>query len=117
MASQAGEKEVTVILEEDPDDWPDVGPQNPEEAESYIEKINNIFEMMAENVSHDKKDTLPSAVRSLKKLMSQHWPSVGDANPDVIIQAVGDPACIYLRQHLSLEGLQMLDPMEEVPKG
>ena len=62
-------------------------------------------------------DALPSAVRSLKKLMSQHWPSVGDADPDVVIRAVGDPMCIYLRQHLSLEGLQMLDPMEEVPEG
>ena len=117
MASQAGEKEVIVIPEEDPDDWPDVGPQNPEEADSYVEKINNIFETMVENVSHDKKDTLPSAMRSLKKLMSRHWPSVGDTNPDVVIQAVGDPVCIYLRQHLSLECLQMLDPMEEVPEG
>ena len=85
MASQAGEKEVIVIPEEDPDDWPDVGPQNPEEADSYIEKINNIFKTMAENVSHDKKDALLSAVRSLKELMSQHWPSVGDADPDIII--------------------------------
>ena len=85
MASQAGEKEVTVIPEEDPDDWPYVGPQNPEEADSYVKKINNIFKMMVENVLHDKKDTLPSAMRSLKKLMSQHWPSVGDANPDIVI--------------------------------
>ena len=77
MASQAGEKEVIVVPEEDRDDWPDVGPQNLEEADSYIEKINNILETMVENVSHDKKDALPSAVRSLKKLMSQHWPSVG----------------------------------------
>ena len=84
MAARAGEKEVIVILEEDPEDWPDVGPQNHEEADSYIEKIN-IFEMMAENVSHDKKDALPSAVRSLKRLMSRHWPSVGDADPDIII--------------------------------
>ena len=49
------------------------------------------------------------------------WVSIGhragDANPDVIIWAVGDPACVYLRQHLSPEGLQMLDPMEEVPEG
>ena len=55
--------------------------------------------------------------RSLKKLMSRHWPSVGDADPDVIIRAVADPACVYLRQHLSPESLQMLDPMEEVPEG
>ena len=54
MASQAGEKEVIVIPEEDPDDWPDVEPQNPEEADSYVEKINNIFEMIAENVLHEK---------------------------------------------------------------
>ena len=85
MASQAGEKEVIVVPEEDPDDWPDVGPQNPEEADSYIEKINNIFETMVENVSHNKKDTLPSAMRNLKKLMSRHWPSVGYADPDIII--------------------------------
>ena len=85
MASQAGEKEVIVVPEEDPDDWPDVGPQNNEEADSYIEKINNIFETMAEKVSHDKKDALPSAMRSLKKLMSRHWASVSNTDPDVII--------------------------------
>ena len=58
MASQAGEKEVIVIPGEDPDDWPDVGPQNPEEADSYIEKINNIFEMMVENMLHMTKRML-----------------------------------------------------------
>ena len=36
--------------------------------------------------------------------MSWHWPSVGDADPDIVIRAIGDPACIYLRQHLSPEG-------------
>ena len=50
MAPQAVEKVVIVIPEEDPDDWPDVGPLNPEEADSYIENINNIFKMMVENM-------------------------------------------------------------------
>ena len=26
--------------------------------------------------------------------MSWHWPSVGDANPDIIIRAVVDPVCL-----------------------
>ena len=51
MASQAGKKEVIVIPEEDPDDWPDVGPQNPEEADSYIEKINNMIGTVYPNSS------------------------------------------------------------------
>ena len=115
--AQSVEEEVVLVADEDPEDWPEAGPQNIKEAENYVEKLNNIWEAMAENVSSEKKDALPSAIRSFKKLVSRHWPSMGDADPDVVIRSIHDPACVYLRQHLSPEGLQMIDPVEEVPVG
>ena len=53
-------------------------------------------ETMVENVLHDKKDALPSAVRSLKKLMIALAISGGDADPDVVLCTIRDPTAVYL---------------------
>ena len=31
------------LLDEEEEEWPDAGAQNPEEAQQYVDKINNIF--------------------------------------------------------------------------
>ena len=31
------------LLDEEEEEWPEAGAQNPEEAEQYVNKINNIF--------------------------------------------------------------------------
>ena len=37
-------KEEPVVINNDDDDWPDVGPQNHEEARAYQDRINEIFD-------------------------------------------------------------------------
>ena len=32
------------LLDEEEEEWPDAGAQNPEEAQQYVDKINNIFQ-------------------------------------------------------------------------
>ena len=90
MASQ----EDPVVI--DDDDWPDTGPQNPEEARVYQDRINKIFDDFALLLKEDQKDTLPITIRILKQVISRHWPSMANADPDLVIRAIKDPACLHL---------------------
>ena len=46
------------LLDEEEEEWPDTGAQNPEEAQQYIDKINNIFDHLSKLIHEDKKDAL-----------------------------------------------------------
>ena len=100
--------------EEKEEDWPELGPQNPEEAQKYVDQVNEIFNGLTEMLHDDRKDAVTKMVRNFRKLMGKYWMSVADADPDVIIRAMGDPAGVYLRQHLTPEGLQMMEPEAEM---
>ena len=43
--------------------------------------------------------------------------SISDADPKVMIRAMGNPAGVYLRQHLTLKGLQVMEPEVEMEEG
>ena len=81
MAPSSGEfqnsvmalKQTEIIEVPDHDDFPDSGPQNPVEAQSYRDKLNAIMNTFSNLLSDDHKDTLRSTVTSLKKLMVKHW--------------------------------------------
>ena len=49
---------VIDLLEEEEEEWPDAGAQNPEEAQKYVDRINSIFDHLSELIHEDKKDTL-----------------------------------------------------------
>ena len=49
---------VIDLLEEEEEEWPDAGAQNPEEAQQYVDRINNIFDHLSELIHEDKKDAL-----------------------------------------------------------
>ena len=46
---------VIELLEEEEEEWPDAGAQNPEEAQQYVDRINNIFDHLSELIHEDKK--------------------------------------------------------------
>ena len=77
----------------------------------------NIFDMMSNMLEKDKKDALPTTIRNLCKLMGHHWPMMADADPEIVIKAISDLVGIYLWQHLTPEGLQAIEPLEDVPEG
>ena len=117
MAAKEKDPEVIDVPEEDPEDWPDTGPLNTEEADQYVDKMTNIFDMMSDLLEKDSKDALPMTIRNLRKLMGCHWLTMADADPEIVIKAISDPVCIHLWQHLTPEGLQAIEPLEDVPKG
>ena len=92
---------VIDLLDEEEEEWPDAGAQNPEEAQQYIDKINNIFDHLLELIYEDKKDALGTMIRNFKKLVVKQWEMMGDADVDVVLRTIKDPATVYLRQHLT----------------
>ena len=53
---------VIDLLEEEEEEWPDAGAQNPEEAQKYIDRINSIFNHLSELIHEDKKDALETTI-------------------------------------------------------
>ena len=53
---------VIDLLEEEEEEWPDAGAQNPEEAKKYVDRINGIFDHLSELIHEDKKDALEMTI-------------------------------------------------------
>ena len=92
MASQ----EDLVVINDD-DDWPDVGPQNPEEVRMYQDHINKIFNTFTSLLKEDRKDALPITIRTLKQVISRYWPSMANTDVDIILHSIKDLACLHLQ--------------------
>ena len=110
-------KQPEIIEVPDDDDFPDSGPQNPVEAQSYRDKLNAIMDTFSDLLADYHKDALRSTVTSLKKLMVKHWQQMAEADVDVVLKSIHNPSCIYLHQHLTTEGVNMTEPVTEVPEG
>ena len=61
------------VIEVPDDDFPNSGPQNPVEAQSYRDQLDAIMSTFSDLLVDDWKDALRSIVTSLKKLMVRHW--------------------------------------------
>ena len=120
MASQEHSEVITIlddIEEEEEDDWPELGPVNLQEAKKYTDHINDVFDTMAEMLHSDNKDALPKCIRNFKKLIVKDWHSMTNADPEVVIRLIHNLACIYLHQHITKGGIDIVVPEEELPSG
>ena len=66
MTSKSTPIEVIEVPDEDPDDFPDSGPQNPVDGQTYRDKIDEIMETFSNLLADDCKDALRSTIMSLK---------------------------------------------------
>ena len=115
MASK--QPEVIEVPDDDPDDFPNSGPQNLVEAQSYRDKLNAIMNTFSDFLADDHKDALRLTITSLKKLMVKHWWQMAEANVEVVLKSIHDPSCVYLHQHLTTKGVNVMEPVTEVPEG
>ena len=106
-----------MVPNNDPDDFPNSGPQNPVAAQSYRDKIDDIMEMFSDLLADDCKDALRSTIMSLKKLMVKHWQQMAEADVEVVMKSIHDPSCVYLCQHLTTEGVDVTELATEIPEG
>ena len=109
-------KQPAVIKVPD-DDFPNSGPQNPVEAQSYRDQLDAIMSTFSDLLADDRKDTLRSTITSLKKLMVKHWQQMAKANVDVVLRSIHDSSCVYLHQHLTTEGVNVAELATDVPEG
>ena len=65
------------LLEEEEEEWPEAGAQNLEEAQQYIDRINNMFDHLSTLIHEDKKDALGLMIRNFKKLVVKQWEMMG----------------------------------------
>ena len=108
---------VIDLMEEEEEEWPEAGAQNPEEAEQYVDKINNVFDHLSTLIHEDAKDALAQTIRNFKKIVARQWEMMGDADVDIILRTIKDPAAMYLHQHITRGGVEVVDPPEEIPTG
>ena len=102
------------LLDEEEEEWPDAGAQNPEEAQQYVDKISNIFDHLSKLIHEDKKDALGMTIRNFKKGIVKQWVTMGDADVDIVLHTIRDPAAVYLRQHLTRGGVNVFDPPDDI---
>ena len=117
MSSKSTPVEVIEVPDEDPDDFPDSGPQNLVEAQMYRDKIDDIMETFSDLLADDCKDALRSTVVSLKKLIVKHWQQMAEADVEVVMKSIQNPSCVYLCQHLTTEGIDVTELAMEIPEG
>ena len=108
---------VINLLEEEEEEWPEAGAQNPEEVEQYVDRINNIFDHLSTLIHKDKKDALGQMIRNFKKLVGKQWETMGDVEVDIVLCTIKDPTTVYLHQHLTRGGVEVFDPPEEILTG
>ena len=42
---------------------------------------------------------------------------MAEADVEVVMKSIHNPSCVYLHQHLNMEGVNMTEPATEVPEG
>ena len=117
MAAKDAPPVIDLLDEEEEEEWPDTGAQNPEEAGQYVDRINHIFDHLSELIHKDKKDALGMTIRNFKKLIVKQWETMGDADVNVVLHTIKDPTAVYLHQHLTRGGVKVFNPPEEIPPG
>ena len=110
-------KDAPVEISEEEDQWVGARPQNPEEARSYHEKVDAIFEMFSELLTNDVKDALQKMVTSLKKVMAKHWVGMAEADMNNIVKTIRDLSCLHLCQFLSTGSIAVTEPASDIPEG
>ena len=65
MTSKKNPEVITIPdVDDDEEDWPESGPVNPDEAQKYIDQVNEIFNNMAEMLHSDDKEALPKCIKN-----------------------------------------------------
>ena len=108
---------VIDLMEEEEEEWPEAGAHNPEQAEQYVGKVNNVFDHLSTLIHEDSKDVLVQTIRNFKKIVARQGEMMGDADIDVVLHTIKDPTAMYLHQHITRGGVEVVDPPEEIPTG
>ena len=79
-----------------------------------MDKLDNIFSTMDDLLQDDRKDMLHITVAALKRVMVKHWKQMLESNVDLVLKAIHNPSCVYLRQYLTPEGAEVTEPTTNI---
>ena len=74
-------------IEDDPDNFPEAGPQNPAKAYEYMDKLDVIFSNMDDLLTNDIKYMLQVTVAALQKTKANHWCQMVETNVDLVLES------------------------------
>ena len=70
------------------------------------------------NPSKTQKQLLSQTIQNFKKVVTKQWESMGGTLTwTSSSESIKDPTALYLRQHLTAGGIEVVDPPEELPSG
>ena len=49
--------------------------------------------------------------------MVKQWQQMAEADIEVVMKLIHDPSCIYLCQHFTTKGVDVTEPVMEIPEG
>ena len=113
----ASRDEPIKVSDEEEQQLVGAGPQNPEEARSYQEKVDEVFNTFGELLAGDIKDALQKMVASLKKVMVKHWGGMAEVDVSNVVKTIRDPSYLHLCQFLATSNIEVMEPASEVLEG
>ena len=113
----ASRDEPIKVSEEEEEQLVGTGPQNPEEARSYREKVNMVFNTCGELLTGNVKDALQKMVASLKRVMVKCWGGMAEADVSSVVKTIKDPSCLHLHQFLVTGGIEITESASNVSEG
>ena len=115
MAAKDAPPVIELLEEEEEEEWPEAGAQNPEEAQQYVDRINNVFDHLSTLIHEDKKDALELTIRNFKKLVVKQWEMMGDADVDIVLHTIKDPHSSLPPSTPHKGRVKVFKPPEEIP--
>ena len=113
----ASKDEPIKVSNEEEEQLVGAGPQNPEEARSYREKVNVVFNTFGELLTGDIKDALQKTVALLKRVMVKHWGGMAEADVSSVVKTIKDPSCLHLCQYLATGSIEVTKLASDMPEG
>ena len=59
-------------------------------------RSTTFFDHLSELIHEDKKDALGMTIQNFKKWVVKQWAMMGDADADIVLHTIKDPATVYL---------------------
>ena len=95
------------------------GAINEEEAVLHRCKLEEVFNTMANRVKDEDESALKQVIIDCKMAIMMVMPSMDDANPTIVLEAIKDPSCLAICPHTdeSLQNLEYMMSLAEILSG
>ena len=113
---KAKQKSVADEVEEE---TPLHGVINEEEAKTYRDGLDTIFENLAKNIQDNIGNAMELTLIELTAHITNHIPGVEEVDPKGILNTIRDPSCLILRKQTEevREKLEKIIPESDIPRG